>query len=284
MRYAEVIGDPIAQSKSPAIHKYWLEQLDADGDYRAQLVPPAGLADYLASRRQDPDWRGCNVTIPHKEAVSALVDELTPEAGAIGAVNCVVPEGRRLIGHNTDVDGIAAALDSEAVDGQEAIIIGAGGAARSMLAYLSRRKPSWVIVMARSIERAEPLLHAGFDIGLAISPFSDPDGTFSGAGLIANASPLGMMGNGVMSSELLSAVEANARGAVIFDMVYNPLETEFLTRGAAGGGRPVDGLTMLIGQARRAFSLFFGLEAPTGDVDVRAILTAPAEQTLSRTA
>jgi predicted house-cleaning NTP pyrophosphatase (Maf/HAM1 superfamily) len=118
--YAEVIGDPISHSKSPLIHGFWLEKLGIAADYRACHVPSQDLPAYLASRRADPHWRGCNVTIPHK-------------ALAIGAVNTVVPlPGGGLGGTNTDVDGVADAVGDLRLDGRHAVVIGAGGAARAL--------------------------------------------------------------------------------------------------------------------------------------------------------
>ena len=133
MRYAEVIGDPVAQSKSPLIHKFWLAQCKLEGDYRRTFVERGRLEEFLANRRLDPLWRGCNVTIPHKERAAALVDNLDKRARAIGAVNCIVPGPKGLTGSNTDVDGIAAALDGTALDGASAVIIGGGGGARADL-------------------------------------------------------------------------------------------------------------------------------------------------------
>ncbi|MBS0255605.1 MAG: shikimate dehydrogenase, partial [Proteobacteria bacterium] len=104
--YAEVIGDPIAQSKSPAIHGFWLEKLGIDADYRAAHVRPEGLADYLAARRADLAWRGCNVTMPHKQAVMPLLDSVEQPAARVGAVNTICPASDRLLaGQNTDVAG-----------------------------------------------------------------------------------------------------------------------------------------------------------------------------------
>ena len=133
-RYAEVIGDPIAQSKSPAIHGFWLAKLGLHHEYRAAHVTSAGLAAYLAKRRADPDWLGCNVTMPHKQAVMPLLDRLDPLAAGIGAVNTVVhePDGS-LTGYNTDAAGFIEPLQG-LLDQQHlfrmARIIGAGGAAR----------------------------------------------------------------------------------------------------------------------------------------------------------
>src|SRR5437660_4690536 len=136
MIFAEVIGDPVAQSKSPLIHKYWLDRLRSAGDYVRTRVPTDELASFLNLRRSDANWRGCNVTIPHKQAIVPLLDRLDPGAQAIGAVNCVVPEGDALVGYNTDVEGVAAALDSTALENRAAVVIGAGGGARAVLAYL----------------------------------------------------------------------------------------------------------------------------------------------------
>ncbi|MEO5774687.1 MAG: shikimate dehydrogenase [Sphingomicrobium sp.] len=282
MPYAEVIGDPIEQSKSPAIHKHWLARLGLEGDYRAVHVRPDELASYVDGRRSDADWRGCNVTIPHKEAIAALIDDVTPEAGGIGAVNCVVRQGDRLIGYNSDVDGIEAAIGDLDLGGRDVAIVGAGGAARAMLACLSRHSPGAVIVIARDTVRATALRSAALALDLHFVPIGGAAGIFETAALIVNASPLGMTGSPEMPGELLAEIEANAIGSTLFDMVYQPLDTAFLRAGAAAGAETIDGLTMLIGQARRAFSLFFGQEAPHGDDALRAILTAqsiPASRT-----
>src|SRR5512147_389849 len=127
--YAEVIGDPIAHSKSPAIHNFWLESLGIEADYRATLV--TDLTEYFGARRGDPDWRGCNVTAPYKKAVIPFLDEASP----IGAVNCIVRDGDRLIGLNTDVDGVAEALAG--ADLERIVLIGAGGAARAVSVALA---------------------------------------------------------------------------------------------------------------------------------------------------
>ena len=277
-RYAEVIGDPIGHSKSPVIHRHWLKSLGIDGDYRAVRVESAELASYLQSRRSDPDWRGCNVTIPHKEQVSALIDDVTEDAAAIGAVNSVVKEGDRLVGYNSDVNGIAAALGSKPLGSRHIAIIGAGGAARAMLAYLSSRGPATVSVLARDVDKARGLqaIAAGFELRLAA--LNEAEDALKGAALIVNASPMGMQGSPPMPAALLDSVERHAKGTILFDMVYQPLETELLRRGAAAGGEPVDGLTMLIGQARSAFERFFRAEPPS-DPTLRKLLIATAATT-----
>ena len=133
--YAEVIGDPIAQSKSPAIHNYWLGKLGLDAEYRACHVTAEGLEDYLRQRRADADWRGCNVTMPHKQAVMSHLDRLDPLAERIGAVNTIVREADgALTGYNTDAAGFLEPL--RPLLGREhlfrmARVLGTGGAARA---------------------------------------------------------------------------------------------------------------------------------------------------------
>ncbi len=273
MIFAEVIGDPIAQSKSPLIHKYWLERLGIAGDYVRTRVPSDELASFLDGSRSDANWRGCNVTIPHKQAVVPLLDRLDAGAKAIGAVNCVVRENVGLVGYNTDIDGIAAALDSTELRGRKAALIGAGGAARAVVAYLASRGVGRIALVARNLERAETLRPRAPGMDTHVFGFDDADVAFGGAVAIINASPLGMAGANPMPQSLLDAVRSHAAGATVFDLVTTPAETDFLLAGAAAGGHPVDGLTMLVGQAARAFELFFGAPAPPPDETLRDLLT-----------
>jgi len=270
--FAEVIGDPIAQSKSPLIHKHWLQVLGMEGDYLRSRVERAELGAFLATRQSDPDWRGCNVTVPHKETVVRLLDELDEGAATVGAVNCVVPRSRRLVGYNTDVDGVAAALDGTEVDGRGAILIGAGGAARAAVAYLAGRNLESLTVLARDPVKAESLRGLAPRVNFHFVGLEDDLATESPSAII-NASPLGMVGSSAMPDNLLATVAACASGVTVFDMVYNPLETAFLAAGRDAGGLPVDGLTMLIGQAERAFDLFFGRPPPPDVLHVRDLLT-----------
>jgi shikimate dehydrogenase len=241
--YAEVIGDPIAHSKSPAIHGFWLETLGIEATYRATLVKD--LKGYFAARRTDPNWRGCNITAPHKQAVIPFLDEASP----IGAVNCVIRDGDRLIGLNTDIDGVNEALAG--ADLGRIAVIGAGGAAKALRAALG---PATTIV---TITRRT----------------TDHGSLIAGATLIVNATPLGMDHAGPMPEALLAALPSAAPGAIAFDMVYQPLDTMFLQAARGAGLRTVDGLTMLIGQARQAFRLFFGAEPPAEhDAELRHLL------------
>lgn len=272
MFFAEVIGDPIAHSKSPIIHKHWLHQLGMEGDYLRSRVATDQLESFLGRRRRDPAWRGCNVTIPHKEQIMPLLAEVDVRALAIGAVNCVLPRPSGLIGFNTDIDGIAAALDGTGLAGRKVAVIGAGGGARALIAYLASSKAGRIVILVRDPRKAAPLRDLAIGIEVEILPPDNAGRAFEGAAAIVNASPLGMAGAAEMPPTLLEAVGGNAAGATVFDMVTTPAETPFLAKGRANGGRVVDGLTMLIGQAGRAFELFYGRPAPAPDEQLRALL------------
>ena len=281
--YAEVIGDPIVQSKSPAIHGYWIRQLGLDADYRAAHVTAEGLADYLISRRADPAWRGCNVTMPHKQAVIPLLDRLDPLAARIGAVNTIVAEQGQLVGYNTDAGGFLEPLRAELAKQhlfRMARVLGTGGAARAIIAALARENV--VIVLAgRNTEKAQALLDeldpggehhvAPLDhfAGATDFPFDDREGCFD---VVVNASPLGMAGQAPLAFDLSHAPP----GSIVYDIVTHPLETPLLKAARAAGFQTVDGLAMLIGQAAEAFERFFGIAPPRGDGDaaLRGILTA----------
>ncbi len=273
--YAEVIGDPISHSKSPLIHGFWLEKLGIAADYRACHVPSQDLPAYLASRRADPHWRGCNVTIPHKEAIGVLIDAPDAKALAIGAVNTVVPlPGGGLGGTNTDVDGVADAVGDLRLDGRHAVVIGAGGAARAAFAFLATRGCASVRVLARTPDKAR---RAAADCGLAVDvfPFAAGTGAFAAATLVINATQLGMTGQDAMPGFVLDELALLAPGALVFDMVYAPLETALLAAARAQGARTADGLLMLVGQAAVAFGRFFGQAAPRAfDAELRERLTA----------
>jgi shikimate dehydrogenase len=272
MRYAEVIGDPIAQSKSPMIHKYWLERLMLAGDYRRTLVQKETLGDYIHRRRSDPDWLGCNVTIPHKQQAARLVDVLDERAKAIGAVNCVVPRSSGLFGTNTDVDGIASALDGAPLEQARAAIIGAGGAARAAIAYLAGRNIREIVILVRDPQKAEPLRTIAPAIPIVIASLSSAEEVIEKSAVIINATQLGMTGCPQMPDSLIDSVVRHGREAILFDMVYNPIETPFLGAGRRARARVIDGLTMLVGQAARAFELFYGAQAPLPDGNLRDLL------------
>lgn len=281
--YAEVIGDPIIQSKSPAIHGFWLRELGIDADYSACHVLAEGLPAYLEERRADPDWRGCNVTMPHKQAVMPLLDRLDPLAERIGAVNTVVREGDgTLTGYNTDAAGFLEPLEPWLAQKhlfRMARVLGTGGAARAIVAALSDR--GFVVVLAgRNPAKAQALLqelatgndHHAVDLAHFAPPtdfaFDDRERCLD---LVVNASPLSMAGQPPLAFDLSHAPP----GSVIYDIVTHPLDTPLLQAARAAGLPTVDGLSMLIGQAAVAFEKFFARPAPrANDADLRALLTS----------
>lgn len=266
--YAEVIGDPIAHSKSPLIHGFWLKALGLAGDYRRAHVVPDALAAFIAERRDDPDWRGCNVTIPHKVAVMDLVDDPGNIRGTIGAMNTVVRQkDGTLIGTNTDAAGFYAPLAELDLEGAPVAVVGAGGAARAVLFALARANVGHVTILNRSPLKAMGLLATfglkGDVVGLdaALPPVS----------LLVNSSSLGMTGQPPLDLDLSPLPEE----AIVYDLVYSPLQTGLLKAAGARGLDTVDGLDMLIGQAALAFELFFGASPPEGrDDELRALLVA----------
>ena len=263
--YAEVIGDPIAHSKSPLIHGFWLGRLGIAADYGKTHVRGGDLAALFAGRRTDPNWRGCNVTVPHKQAVMPYLDALTDDARAIGAVNTIVRNGDRLVGHNSDAPGFAEALRNRPAPAQ-AVVIGAGGAARAVLAALKGLGTQRVTILNRSPDKAAALL-AEFGLAGDVRPLDAP---LPAADLLANASSLGMTGQPPLDLDL-SPLPAHA---LVDDIVYAPLETDLLRAARDRGLATVDGLSMLIGQAAVAFGLFFGAPPPRAhDAELRELLT-----------
>jgi shikimate dehydrogenase len=280
--YAEVIGDPIAQSKSPMIHLHWLAELGLEGDYRHAHVRHADLADYLANRRKDEHWRGCNVTMPHKLSVIPLLDRLDDVARAVGAVNTIVRESDgSLTGYNTDVPGFLEpirALGGELPLGGHAIVLGAGGAARAVVYGLWQAGYS-IDILNRDPAKAQALAEefgAPTTVGAALTlparpRFSVADGQPAAQALLVNTTALGMGGQPPLDLSL-DAVEGPV---TVYDIITSPLETPLLKEARARGLTTVDGLSMLIGQAAVAFEHFFGA-APLradGDAALRAVLT-----------
>lgn len=263
--FAEVIGDPVAHSKSPAIHKFWLGRLGIEGDYRATRVSADELPAYFESRRTDPDWRGCNVTMPLKEAAFGLID-CDPVTRRIGALNTVLRVEDLLLGTNTDWTGLNLALDTFRLDPQRVAIVGAGGAARAALADMRLQKVPHVILINRSEAKAQALLDR-FELAGEVRPLgATPD-----ADLLINASALGMTGY----PPLEIGLDALTADATVLDMVYRPLETPLLVAARRRGLNAIDGLTMLINQASMAFTHFFKIAPePAESPELRELLTS----------
>ncbi|WP_022672948.1 shikimate dehydrogenase family protein [Novosphingopyxis baekryungensis] len=253
--YAEVIGNPVKHSKSPLIHRFWLNRLGIDADYRIAEISADGLADYFAERREDPDWMGCNITIPHKIAALDHVADPGGVRDTIGAINTVFRgEDGLLTGTNTDAAGFWAPIAERNWSGRHAIVIGSGGAARAVLFALARGGIGEVTMVARNPLKAMGLLaHFGLKGGVQAMDVKLP-----AAHLLINASPLGMSGQEPLALDL----EPLKRGALVYDLVYKPVETALLRQAEDRELEVVDGLSMLVAQAAFAFELFFGEAAP----------------------
>lgn len=265
-RYAEVIGDPIAHSKSPITHGFWLAALGIDADYRACHVTAESLAEYFAERAADPAWCGCNITIPHKVAALDHVADPGGVRTSIGAANTVARNERGdMIATNTDPGGFYAPITGLNLEGAPIIVIGAGGAARAILFALSRLGAGPVTILNRNVLKGAALL-AAFGLKGNALPLGSP---LPPAALLVNASALGMKGQPALDIDLSPMPD----DAVVYDIVYAPLETPLLAAARARGLATVDGLEMLIGQAALAFEIFFGVEPPHDrDDDLRALL------------
>ena len=264
--YAEVIGDPIAHSKSPLIHRFWIEQLGLEADYRRHHVLAEGLADYIAAGRTDANWRGCNVTLPHKVAVMDLVDDPGNVRGSIGAMNTILrqPDGS-VIGTNTDAAGFAVPISGIDLAKRPVAVIGAGGAARAVLFALAQLGAGPVTILNRSPLKGAALLSM-FGLKGEVKPLN---AALPPVSLLVNTSSLGMAGQPPLAIDLSPLPD----DALVYDIVYTPIETELLCAAAERGLDTVDGLEMLIGQAALAFELFFGAAPPRDrDEELRALL------------
>ena len=249
--YAEVIGDPIAQSKSPAIHRFWLNQLEIEADYRATRVARADFKAYLANRRADPAWRGCNVTMPLKLDALFAADDPTDRATATGAANLLTLRDGKLVAGNTDVGAVQNLLAPLTCD--SVVILGNGGAARAILLALKLLGSGGVRLQARDMAEATSLC-VEFGLGEGPRPFNSP---IDSRGLI-NATPLGMAG---IAPTHIDLSNMPADGWVL-DLVSAPLPTPLLIAAAARGLTTIDGLSILVEQAADSFELLFWRKPP----------------------
>ncbi len=240
-----------------------LDALGIDATYELWNTPPEQLVERVASLRL-PGMLGANVTIPHKLAVMPLLNEVAPEARATGAVNTVVrqesADGVRLVGYNTDVDGLARALDEAGAPGGAArmLVLGAGGAARAALA-VARRRSAPVLVAARDAAKARAIL-PGVEV-LDLGAHDELAAALRATDLLINATSAGMSSLDEMplAAEQLATLPSDA---FVFDMVYAPPETALLRAARAHGLRASGGLSMLLYQGAAAFTLWTGHEAP----------------------
>ncbi len=258
-RLAGVMGWPVAHSRSPRIHGYWLEEKGIDGAYLPLAVRPEALGAALAALPV-LGFRGCNLTAPHKEAALACMATLSETARRIGAVNTVtVGADGALHGDNTDGFGFISHLRREAPAWEPlapACVLGAGGAARAVVDALAAAGAAEIRVVNRSPERAAALAEAA-GAGVRPLPWEEREAALAGCGLLVNTTQLGQVGKPALELDLGRL----PTDAVVYDLVYAPLETALLRAARARGNRAVDGLGMLIHQARPGFAAWFGADA-----------------------
>jgi shikimate dehydrogenase len=269
MRRACVIGWPVAHSRSPLIHGYWLNKYGIDGSYVRQPVEPGGVAQFLRTMR-DQGFAGCNVTLPHKEAAFAAAAEKRPAARAVEVANTLWFEGDRLIADNTDSPGFMNNLRASApvleLSGQSVSVLGAGGAARAIVYALLEAGVSEVRTFNRTRSRADAVA-TYFGARVKALDWSQRGDRSRDAALLVNTTSLGMKGAGALNMEV-AGLDNNC---VVADIVYVPLETPLLAAARARGLTAVDGLGMLLHQAVPGFEKWFGVR-PEVTEDLRALV------------
>jgi shikimate dehydrogenase len=268
-RAACLIGWPAAHSRSPLIHHYWLRKLGIAGGYSIEAVPPEGFAELVLNLARH-GFVGANVTIPHKERALALTvpDE---RARAVGAANTLWYDGTELRSTNTDVEGFIDNLDASAPGwdaGEDALVLGAGGAARAVVFGLLDRGIGRVVVANRTFERARALAEQ-FGPRVEAVAWEAIGDCLPRAELLVNTTSLGMRGQPGLDID----VGALPSRAVVNDLVYVPLVTPLLAAAKARGLRTADGLGMLLHQAVRGFELWFG-QRPEVTAELRALVEA----------
>jgi shikimate dehydrogenase len=269
MRNACVIGWPVEHSRSPLIHNYWVKQYGIDGEYRREAISPQRFHDF-ASKLGEHGYVGANVTLPHKEAALA-VSAPDERAKTVGAANTLWLDDGRLRSTNTDVEGFLANLDAAAPGWDHlssAVVLGAGGGARAIVIGLIERRIGRIHVANRSFDRAAAL-RARFGSAVHPARWEERNGLIAGANLLVNTTSLGMSGQPELAVDLARL----PAGAVVADLVYVPLETSLLRQARRRGLRTADGLGMLLHQAVRGFSLWFGVR-PEVTAELRSLLEA----------
>jgi shikimate dehydrogenase len=259
-RIAGIFGWPVDHSRSPRLHGYWLQQSGIDGAYIPFATHPSKLEQGI---RALPllGFRGGNITLPHKERAVGFVDELTPTAKRIGAINMlVVREDGSILGDNSDGFGFIANLQQfqpqwRGTDGP-AVLLGAGGAARAIVVSLLDAGVPELRLVNRTTRRAEEIAEA---VGgpITVLPWNARAAALKDAALLVNGTNLGMAGQQPLEIDLAQL----PIGAVVYDIVYVPLQTELLKAAQARGNKTVDGIGMLLHQGRPGFKAWFGQDA-----------------------
>jgi shikimate dehydrogenase len=269
---AGVMGWPVAHTRSPAIHNHWIAKYGLKGAYVQLPVQPERLEAAIRGLAA-LGFAGCNVTVPHKESAMRFMDELHPAARRVAAINTIVvqPDGR-LLGMNNDGAGYIQSLrDADATwrgDAGPALVLGAGGAARAIVVALLDEGAPELRITNRTLERAQALAD-DFGDRVKVVPWAERNEAMAGVSLLVNTTSLGMHGQ----APLDVALGALPLEAMVSDAVYIPLETPLLAQARMRGHRTVNGLGMLLNQARPAFQSWFGV-LPDVTPELRAAVQA----------
>jgi len=263
-----LIGFPVKHSISPRFQQAAFDAAGFPARYEAWEVPPDSLGDVVASLRS-PDSLGANVTIPHKQAVRAFLDRIDPVAEAIGAVNTIVREANHLVGYNTDATGFARSVNEDAqtdLAGKTIGVVGAGGAARAVVAAILAEGATSIYLAARRIEQARDLVRDLSPLNLAecsIRPvvLEESPRWLAEVAVLVNTTPIGMA-HRADEGKLPIQVDVLRAGALVCDLIYNPAQTALLAAAASRGARTLNGLPMLVYQGAAAWELWTGRAAP----------------------
>lgn len=287
-RFIGIIGYPLKHTLSPAFQQAALDHYKLDIRYWPWETEPAQLHTAVSKLRW-PENIGANVTVPHKEAVMALVDEVDSVAATIGAVNTIVKRGGRLIGYNTDARGFIRSLKENAFfdpKDRRVVVLGAGGAARAVCFSLLAEGVASVVIVNRTLKRATELadalsrrrsgVSAGAEVAVVNWGSDELAGRLKHCHLIVNCTTLGMA-HGTGEGESPLSAEVIPRNALVYDLVYNPAETPLLQAARRVGARRLGGLTMLVYQGAASFELWIGRPAP---VDTMMIVARKALEKL----
>ncbi len=266
MKHFAVIGHPIGHSLSPLMHNTAFKLLDLDCQYDILDIEPASLKQAI-ERFREQKWSGFNVTVPHKEAIIPFLDDVVPEAHAVGAVNTVVNHNNTLVGYNTDIIGVERSLrpHREFIEGKMCTIMGSGGAARSVAHVLTYNiKPQAITFSALFPEQAHTIIKSIGSSNVKFNVIHCTDAALETAiknsTLIVNATTVGMFPH-ILNSPLPNQNWLSDKH-IVFDLIYRPLTTRLQRDAQAVGAKTIDGLGMFIHQGAAAFHLWTGMEMP----------------------
>ncbi|PHS28093.1 MAG: shikimate dehydrogenase [Robiginitomaculum sp.] len=274
--FACVVGDPIAHSLSPLLHQTWLRALGIDAEYRRLHVSSADFEKEILAFFENKNFVGMNVTLPHKKAALEVADMVSEEAKSAGAANSLVQKGDQIYAHNTDIEGFIAPLLAQRPEGfwrgKQIVIIGGGGAAQAAIIGALKLNPQQIVLSNRTNEKAAKL-EKRYENKVQALLWQERHDALPHADLIINASAGGMTGKSPLSLSL----EGLNKGALVYDLIYTPLQTPLLAEAKVRGHDGLNGLDMLIAQARPSFEAFFGHKAPTG-IGIKRVLEQALEK------